>query len=172
MQTLQCTALSALLLISAACGGSVEERTEAPPRSDLPERFYLAAAPAGALDVAAVHASAKEGDAVVVRGAVGGSETPFVTGLAAFTIVDPALKSCVGDAMNCPTPWDYCCVDPGTLARGSATIELTENGKLLAASPRGFHGLDHLVTVVVQGTAKRDAQGNLTVLATGLHPLP
>jgi len=172
MKHLTTLALAALVTLAGACGGSAEENAQAQPRSDLPERFFLADAPAGAIDVGAAHASAQDGESVVVRGAVGGSAKPFVEGLAAFTIVDPALASCVDDGMGCTTPWDYCCEDPGAVASKSATIELREGDAPLAASPRGFHGLDHLVTVLVQGTARRDAQGNLTIVATGLHPLP
>lgn len=159
--------LSLALVLAAACG---EPKVSDVERTTLPEHFYLAQAPAGAIDVAAAHASVKDGDPIVVRGAVGGSQEPFVAGLSAFTIVDSSLKSCVGDGTNCQTPWDYCCADPASLAKGSATIELVEDGELLKSTARGFHGLDHLDTVVVQGTAKRDAQGNLTVLATGVHP--
>lgn len=130
------------------------------------------AGPADAVDVVAAHANAKDGTEIVVRGVVGGSEQPFVEGLAAFTIVIPALKSCVGDGTGCLTLWDYCCVDPGTLASGSATTEFREGDKLLAASPRGFHGLDHLKTVVVADTASRDSHGNPTIVARGLHPMP
>jgi hypothetical protein len=172
MKTLHTLSLCALLLVAAACSDAARQNGSETSSSDLPERFYLAESPPGAVDVGAAHASARDGDTVVVRGAVGGSESPFVEGLAAFTIVDPALKSCVGDGMNCPTPWDYCCVDPVTLSANGATVELRQDGQLLAASPRGFHGLEPLVTVLVQGTARRDAQGNLTIVATGLHPLP
>jgi hypothetical protein len=173
MKTLKTLALAVLVALPAACGGSATESTQAPPRSDLPERFYLVDVPAGAVGVGAAHESAREGETVVVRGIVGGSPQPFVEGLAAFTLVDPSVENiCVRETDHCPTPWDYCCADPQTLLVNSATIEIGEDGKPLAASPRGFHGLDHLVTVVVQGTARRDEQGNLTVVATGLHPLP
>lgn len=171
MRNLNLVAASALLCAAAACGGQGASQS-AESRSNLPERFHLAQAPSGAVDVSAVHANAKDGEPIVVRGSVGGSEDAFVEGVAAFTIVDPALKSCENDGMDCPTPWDYCCVDPSTLAKSSAMVEISEGGQLLKASPRYFHGLDHLTSVVVQGTAKRDAQGNLTVVATGLHPLP
>jgi hypothetical protein len=171
-KTLTFLACAAFLSLVASCGGSSGEHAEAPPRSDLPERFYLADVPDGVIDVGAAHESAEDGDPIVVRGVVGGSAKPFVEGLAAFTVVDAALESCVGDGMGCPTPWDYCCEDPHTIAVSSATIELREGDAPLAASPRGFHGLDHLVTVVVQGTARRDERGNLTLVATGLHPQP
>jgi len=171
MKTLKTLTTAALFTLTLACGGSGGESGET-ASSDLPERFYAAEAPAGAVDVGVAHAELQDGESAVVRGVVGGSTRPFVEGLAAFTIVDPALESCVGDGMGCETPWDYCCVDPETMVKQSATIELTDGGKLLTASPRGFHGLDHLVTVVVEGTAKRDAQGNLTIVASGMHPLP
>ncbi len=161
------------LALPVACGdSSADAKTTKSASAAVPERFFLVETPAGAVDVTAAHASVKDGEEVVVRGVVGGSEQPFVAGLAAFTIVDPALKSCEDDGMGCKTPWDYCCVDPTTLAKGSATIELREGEKLLAAAPRGFHGLDHLKTVVVAGTASRDSHGNLTIVARGLHPLP
>jgi hypothetical protein len=127
--------------------------------------------PAGAQDVGEIWQEAKPGQEVVVRGVVGGSRKPFVEGLAAFTLVDPALKSCVGDDMGCQTPWDYCCVDPQTIAHNSVTVEFREGGRPLAASPRGFHGLDHLKTVVVRGVAERDPQGNVTIVAAGVRPL-
>jgi len=161
--------LALLLALAAGCGEAKVSKFE---HSTLPEHFYLAQAPAGAIDVTAAHASIKDGDPIVLRGAVGGSKEPFVEGLSAFTIVDLTIENtCVTNTKDhCETPWDYCCADPASLTKGSATIELVENGELLKSTARQFHGLDHLKTVVVQGTAKRDAQGNLTVLATGVCP--
>ncbi len=43
-----------------------------------------------------------------LSGRIGGSEKPFVDGLAAFTIVDLKVPYCADDE-GCPTPWDYCC---------------------------------------------------------------
>ena len=42
-------------------------------------------------------------------GRIGGSENPWIEGLAAFTIVDPVMKHCgeLGDD-GCPKPWDFC----------------------------------------------------------------
>jgi hypothetical protein len=166
---LLCALLLPLLL--QACGDPSPSRPTATPTGQLlPERFHLPSPPPGAVDVAAAHAHARDGEEVVVRGVVGGSVKPFVAGLAAFTIVDLALRDCVDDGMHCKTPWDYCCVDPSEIARGSATVEFHEGGALLAADPRGFHGLDHLVRVIVQGTARRDERGNLE--ASGICPEP
>jgi hypothetical protein len=155
-----------LTLLTCACSGGGGAET---PTSALPERFHLAAEPAGAKPVAEVHAAAQDGEEVVLVGAVGGSADAFVAGVAAFTIVDPALETCVEDGSGCPTPWDYCCEEPANLSRNTATIEFREADQLHTASPRGFHGLDHMLTVVVKGTAQRDDQGNLTVVAEGVH---
>ena len=170
MQMQRTLSVALVLALAAACG---EPKVSHVEHSTLPEHFYLAQEPAGAVDITGAHASAKDGDSIVVRGVVGGAAEPFVEGLSAFTIVDLALENtCVTNTKDhCETPWDYCCADPASLIKSSATIEVVEDGALLETTARQFHGLDHLKTVVVQGTAKRDAQGNLTVLATGLHPL-
>jgi hypothetical protein len=54
-----------------------------------------------------------------------------------------------------------------------AMIKFTdEQGKTLSFSPREALGIKESQTVVVRGRAKRDDQGNLTVLATGLYRRP
>src|SRR5688572_29285562 len=67
----------------------------------LPPDLVLADAPSGAKDVADVRKTAKDGDAVVVRGRVGGREQPFTEGRASFVLMDANVKSCAemeGDA--------------------------------------------------------------------------
>lgn len=162
---------SSLLVLAASC--SVEEsRVPQTPASSVPARFWSGAEPAEARSVSAVHAAAQDGEHVVLVGAVGGAAKVFVDGAAVFTLVDLELRDCVGDGMGCRTPWDYCCVDPQALRRGTATIELREEGRLVPASPRGFHGLDHHSVVVVEGRAERDPAGNLVVAAERLHVRP
>jgi len=71
--------------------------------------FILAAEPDGAEDVIKVREAANDGDDVVIVGRIGGSENPWVEGRAAFSIVDPSLKSCAEcGSDDCPKPWDYC----------------------------------------------------------------
>lgn len=162
------------LLLLAACSGGVPG-PQALPTPDLPARFWAPEAPAGARPVSAVHADAADGARVVLEGIVGGAQRVFVDGAAVFTLVDPTLKSCVGmdeGASCCATPWDYCCEDPAAVRRGTATIELRDGLRPLPVSPRGFHGLDHLSRVVVEGVAERDAAGNLLVAAERLHVRP
>ena len=72
-------------------------------------KFLLATEPNGATDVITVREEAKDQDEVVIVGRIGGSENPWVDGRAAFSIVDPSLKSCLEcGSMGCPKPWDYC----------------------------------------------------------------
>lgn len=164
-------ALLALALpLVSACG---PETSSGLPVSDVPESFFLETAPAAARPVGEVVASAKDGERVVVTGRVGGAEKVFVDGYAAFTIIDAEIQPCGVDKMDdCPTPWDYCCDAPDVLAANGLSVELVADGAPLRASARGFHGLDHLTTVLVEGTVARDAAGNVRVLATGLHVQP
>jgi hypothetical protein len=139
----------------------------------LPASLALAEAPAGAQDVLAVRKEAKEGDAVVVRGRVGGSRSPFVEGHASMQIVDPSLKACgEGTPMDeCKTPWDFCCSDSNEIAGHSASVQVIgADGKPLRASLQGFAGLKPLSKVTVKGVVAKSADsGALVINATGVH---
>ena len=165
------TALLALLLALAplaACGGDAQE--PAPPTSSLPDTFHLAAEPDDVRPVAEVLASAGDGEHVAVVGRVGGSARPFVDGAASFSLVDPVAVPCGEDGMTCKTPWDYCCAD---LAGRVVNVELVDaDGRLVTGNVRGFHGLDHLDTVVVEGEVAKDEAGNVRLLASGLRVRP
>jgi len=172
MKTLTHSILLLLPFIATACGGGAGDAGGVDaPTAGLPERFWLEAAPANVPDVGAARADLADGATVTVRGVIGGSTKPFVEGLAAFTIVDPALESCVGHDMGCETPWDYCCVDPQAIADNSATVEFREGGRVLEAGLRGAQGLDPLTTIVVQGVAELDSRGNVTIVASGVRAL-
>ncbi len=167
---LMCVLILALAFV-AGCGKN--ETSVAVPASNVPESFFVATAPPAAKPVSEVVASAKNGEQVVVTGRVGGDRKVFVDGYAAFTIVDAQIAPCGKDKMDdCPTPWDYCCDPPDVMAANTLSVELMADGKLLKANPRGFHGLDHLKTVVVQGRVAKDEAGNVRVLASGIHVMP
>jgi len=139
------------------------------------EKFLLATEPEGAKGVSEVRQHVKDGDAVVVVGRIGGDVKPWVDGRAAFWIVDPSLKACGegGDDDGCKTPWDYCCTPKEDLVKAMATVKIAdEAGQTISTDARELLGLKELQTVVVRGTAKRDADGNLTVIATGIYRRP
>jgi hypothetical protein len=116
---------------------------------------------------------AKDGDLIVVIGRVGGSRKPCVEGRAAFTIVDPSHQSCDERGESCETPWDYCHTTKEELGRAMAMIKVVDaQGKTLPHGIQDFLGIQPLQTVVVQGRAKRDETGNLTVLAEGIYIRP
>jgi hypothetical protein len=133
---------------------------------------YLAdVEPEGALPVGDARESVKDDQAVTLVGVIGGSSKPFVDGLAAFTIVDPKVPYCSADE-GCPTPWDYCCKQD-QVKGNIATVKIVDDtGKPVSANAREILNVNELSTVVVQGTARRDEQGNLTVAATKVFVRP
>jgi hypothetical protein len=128
--------------------------------------------PAGAVDVLALKKEAKDKQDVVVVGRIGGRANPWIKGVAAFPIVDNSLRPCneiEGD--GCKTPWDYCC--ESNLPQATVLITLVdEKGKPVKQDPRTYLGVKELQTVVVEGKAKRDKAGNVTVLASKVHIRP
>lgn len=132
-------------------------------------KFLLATEPEVANNVIEVREETSNGDNVVVVGRIGGSESPWIEGRAAFSIVDESLKACSdipGD--NCPKPWDYCC-ETSRLPSATALVKLVdETGKLVKADAKLLLQVQELSTVVIKGKAKRDDAGNLTVLASGV----
>lgn len=89
------------------CGSESEDVASQPGAKD--SKYLLADEPAGAVGVREARDKSKDQDEVVVVGRIGGRETPFVDGLAAFMIVDEVMKPCneMGDD-GCTKPWDYC----------------------------------------------------------------
>ena len=127
--------------------------------------------PADAQPVGDVRESAEDGVEVTILGRIGGGQSPWVDGRAAFTIVDPKLKPCTPDE-GCPTPWDYCC-STDQLPANRAMIKVVDSaGGTVEQDARKLLGVKELQTVVVKGKAKRDEAGNLTVLANGVFVVP
>jgi hypothetical protein len=166
------------VLIAAAMGvagcSSQEPAMTAKPAGPSAEgqKFLLASAPGEAQQVMAARADAAAEKEVVVVGRIGGSTKPFVDGMAAFTIVDNSLKACnaiPGD--TCPTPWDYCC--EADLPKARTLVKLVDaGGKVVTTDARTLLGLSELQTVYVKGVAQRDADGNLSVLASQIYAEP
>lgn len=146
------------------CGKSDSDSLEKSVSEPTGKQFLAMEEPAKTMPVGAARESVKDGDAVALLGHIGGSTEPFVNGLAAFTIVDPKVEYCPPEC-GCPTPWDYCCAE-NEVKDNIATIKIVnEKGSPVPESAQQLLGVKELSLVVVQGTAKRDEQGNLSVLA-------
>jgi hypothetical protein len=163
-------------VLAAGCGRSGE-----PPRPEgdngeagAGEKYLLPEEPSGAKGVTQARKEARDGDEVVVVGRIGGDAKPWIEGRAGFWIVDPAVKSCKETEDDaCPTPWDYCCIPKDELVKAMATVKVVDDqGQTIKEDARKLLGLKELQTVVVRGKAKRDAEGNLTVLADGIYRRP
>jgi hypothetical protein len=158
-------AIVAGLLAIAICFGFLTVKVGAVTKSEL----LLEKEPKGAVDVLALRKDVKDKQDVVVIGRIGGRKNPWVKGAAVFPIVDRSLKPCneiEGD--TCPTPWDYCCavnVPKATVL----VMFVDEKGKVVKKDPRELLHVKELQTVVVQGKAKRDKAGNVTILASKVH---
>lgn len=128
--------------------------------------YLLADEPADVRGVAQARQESQNDEVVAVEGRIGGVEKPFVDGIAAFTLIDTKLHWCA-DEEGCPTPWDYCCSDKtGKLA---AVRIVGPDGQPVSTDARELLGVKELSKVVVHGAAKRDDQGNLTILAKKVY---
>ena len=145
--------------------GQNAPRSAAADPSGQESPYVVGSEPPGAIPVSDARQSVQDADEVVLVGRVGGSSDPFVDGIAAFTIVDLKVPHCSVDE-GCPTPWDYCCTQD-QVATNIATVKVVDDsGKPVSTDARNLLKVKELSTIVVQGTAKRDDQGNLTVAAS------
>lgn len=127
-------------------------------------KYVTQSEPAGALPVGKARESAKDKEEIVLVGRIGGSEKPFIDDMAAFTIVDPKVPYCSPEE-GCPTPWDYCC-EQNQVKNNIAMVKVTDGQKkTVTTDARKLLGVKELNMVVVKGEARRDADGNLSVLA-------
>lgn len=137
------------------------------------DRYILKEEPKKAADVIVTREKIKDKDDVVVVGRIGGRVNPWIKGTAAFSIVDVSLKPCneiEGD--TCETPWDYCCEADLPKATLLITILDDKTGKTLKHDAREVLKLKELQTLVVQGKARRDSKGNVTIAASRIFIRP
>ncbi len=165
MKTLNWIFLSVVVIV-AGCGDSDVAQTSGDGATrTVTSQYTVNVEPEGAIPVGTARESVEDEQIVTLVGTIGGSTEPFVDGLAAFTIVDPKIPYCSDDE-GCPTPWDYCCTQD-QVKENIATVKVVDDeGKPVADDARQLLGVKELSTVVVQGKAKRDDQGNLTIEAS------
>jgi len=157
-----------------AANGSGAGTTKSTSTAKLPDGLLLKEAPADAKEIAAAKKDVKEGDEVIIRGRIAGSEEPFTPQRAQFQLADTKLLSCNERPDDpCKTPWDLCCDAPETIRAHSATIQIVdEAGKPLKMDVKGASGIDYLTVMVVKGKVARREADNLVVNATGIYIEP
>jgi|TARA_B100000809_G_C15014966_1_gene486332 hypothetical protein len=170
--------ITASILVSLLIGCSQQatvpaasEQADATSASTVDRsKFLLMVEPGVANNVIEVRENSSDGDNVVIVGRIGGSHNPWIEGRAAFSIVDGSLKACSDiEGDNCPTPWDYCC-EISKLPTATALVKIVdERGDLVKTDARELLQIKELSTVIVQGKAKRDDAGNMTVLANRVY---
>ncbi len=154
------------VVATVGCNSSQQETSQSVAMA--PNSLKSEVALSGALPVGEARTNSKNGDQVTIVGLIGGSEKPFVSGLAAFSIVDPKVPYCAA-AEGCPTPWDYCC-EQGAVKDNIAFVKLVDDhGKVFAQDAKKLIAVKELTKVTVQGTASRDDAGNMTILANRVH---
>ncbi|MFM7799424.1 MAG: hypothetical protein ACKPBA_10655 [Planctomycetota bacterium] len=158
-----------IALVLAGCGNDPSTKPAANGGTDAVAAMVTKGAVDGVPVMQAKGRTAK-GQEVSITGRIGGSEEPFASDRAVFTVVDASLKSCAegGDPDHCATPWDYCCEDRQSLKMATATVEIADaDGRPLPVAVRGTAGLDPLARVTVTGTViDCNDRGLLVVRAT------
>lgn len=111
----KCLSLSACISLIVVIGCSLQSPTTTETSTSNPasavdgSKYLLTSEPDDGAGVIKVREMAKDKDDVVIVGRIGGSENPWIEGRAAFSIVDPSLRSCAEVGLDdCPKPWDYC----------------------------------------------------------------
>ncbi len=160
-----------LIAIGCSSGDSSTDEAATSPDPSLTAEYVLSEEPADVQDVAELLETVEDGQEVAVVGRVGGSPTPFIDGLAAFTLVDTRLEPCP-DAEGCPTPWDYCC-DRSILPKNMLTIKVVDEQDLpVEQGAASLLGIEELSMVVVHGRAAVDEAGNVSILTDGVFVRP
>ncbi|HYF37968.1 MAG TPA: hypothetical protein VD994_21880 [Prosthecobacter sp.] len=141
--------------------------------AEVPSSLLADQPPSGAVSVVKARQAAKPGEAIVVRGKIGGRAVPLMDKAAIAVLVDEkAVAACnENPADACKIPWDYCCERPEKLKAATATVQVRgENGKVLRAPLRGLGGLKELSTVIVSGTIDASStKDSLVINATSIH---
>ena len=148
--------------------------TPAAAQAAVPAGFVIDKAPDSVKDLAvAMTAGIADGDTVVVRGIVGGNETPFVNNRAVVQIIDPSVITC--DKMSgdsCKTPWDACCHQDDAKAKGATVQVLDTAGNPLKGTLEGVGGMKPLSEVVVRGKARKEGGKTLVIDADQVYIKP
>lgn len=131
--------------------------------------YLLDEEPDGAVGVIAARESVEDGTPLVLVGRIGGAANPWIEGRAAFTLVDPSIT--VVEPGTDSAAGEICMEDCCASERSACTTLVKfvdEKGQVVPVDSRKLLGVSESDMVVVRGTAKKDDNGNFSMLATGL----
>lgn len=158
-----------LLLTLTACSGGEEAKPQTSGGA-LPNDIFLSESPQDAKTISELKASASEGDEVVVRVVVGGTEKPIVPGRASAAIIDATVENpCLGEDDHCQTPWDYCCTPLEDITPNLATLQITDDSGVVLKADFA-PSIEPLATLVIKGiVGPRPDKQVLTINAQGIY---
>ena len=140
---------------------------------DLFKNVIITNKPNDVMSITTAKAELKAGQAITVKGRIGGRVDPFITGRAAMILADSeALTACDAKADDhCSTPWDFCCEETAAVANATAFVQIMgDDGRVLGHELRGIGGLQAGSYVIVQGTIDDQPTGdNLVVNAQHIY---
>jgi hypothetical protein len=125
-------------------------------------QYVLKTEPGRATEVLDFKEHAADGESVIVAGRIGGGIDPWIKGRSAFLLVDS------GAPMPCE---DERCEECAKEIAECATVVkiVNDQGKVLAVDSRELLGIKEEDEVIVQGKAKRDDDGNVAIMGTGIY---
>lgn len=168
--------MALVAMIAFGCKKSEETAAQNTASSGvIPASLFLTEAPSHVTSIASLKASAKEGDTVTIKAAVGGRKQVFVANRAVMTVVDASLTNpCTAPGHQCPAPWDYCCTPPEQLLPQTASVQIVDSDKRpLSIDLNTVDELKPLNTLVIQGTVgRRPDDTTLVINATGIYVVP
>ena len=161
----------AILLVSNAvlfsgCSVSVAPVEPKAAGANQGSKYRLEAEPGNAIGVLQLKESAEDGSSIVLVGRVGGGQKPWIDGRAAFLLVDDGVAPACRDE-ECG---DECAHCAAALAEATTVVKFVdEQGKVIPTDAQTLLGIKDFETVVVQGIARKDKAGNVSVVADGIY---
>jgi hypothetical protein len=152
----------AATLTATGCGSSLPAGKQA-----VDVKYHLADEPANAIEIMDVKEQAKDGDAVVIVGRLGGGVKPWIDGRAAFLLVDTRILPSCNEGEKCDENCPSCA--EAMLSASTMVKFLGDDGKVLPVDARALLGVKEQQTVVVQGFANRDKTGNVSIAAEKIY---
>ena len=140
-----------------------------PPASNqaVDVKYLLAEEPADAVEILDAKDQAKDGEAVVVVGRLGGGVKPWIDGRAAFLLVDTRILPTCQEGEKCDENCPSCA--EAMLSASTMVKFLGNDGKVLPVDARDLLGVKEQQTVVVRGVANRDKAGNVSIAAEKIY---